>query len=158
MSGAITESWYRLFLRAFPPGHRAEYGAEMIDALPNGTARRAPSLRETAGPLTAGFAARTRAAIAAPWWADGLQPGLLMLALADQPAGERAGHRLLVDPHRAPARHDRDSMATPTPPRASPSAIAEPPDAQPPLTELIDIPEATRTPTLPQPVNRRSRL
>ncbi|MFG2243735.1 hypothetical protein [Spirillospora sp. NPDC048823] len=87
MSGSCTERWYRLFLRAFPPGHRAEYGAEMIDALLNGTSRRAPSLRETAGLLTAGFAARARAATAAPWWADGLQLGLLMLALANMAYG-----------------------------------------------------------------------
>ncbi|MFC5748080.1 hypothetical protein [Actinomadura rugatobispora] len=83
MSGAFTEGWYRLFLRAFPPGHRVEYGAEIIGTLLGGTSRRAPSPRETAGLLTAGFAARARAATAAPWWADGLQLGLLMLALAN---------------------------------------------------------------------------
>ncbi|GGQ25167.1 hypothetical protein BKA00_002520 [Actinomadura coerulea] len=87
MSGAFTERWYRLFLRAFPPGHRAEYGAEVIGTLLNGTPRRAPSLRETAGLLTAGFAARARAATAAPWWADGLQLGLLTLALANMAYG-----------------------------------------------------------------------
>ncbi|MEV3920510.1 hypothetical protein [Actinomadura coerulea] len=83
MSTAFTEGWYRLFLRAFPRGHRIEYGAEIIGTLLNGTSRRAPSLRETAGLLAAGFAARTRATTAAPWWADGLQLGLLMLALAN---------------------------------------------------------------------------
>lgn len=83
MSTAFTEGWYRLFLRAFPAGHRIEYGAEIIGTLLNGTSHRAPSPRETAGLLTAGFAARVRATTAAPWWADGLQLGLLMLALAN---------------------------------------------------------------------------
>ncbi|SNS28463.1 hypothetical protein [Actinomadura mexicana] len=85
MSGAFTRGWYRLFLRAFPPGHRAEYGAEMIDTLLDDTSRRAPSPRETAGLLTAGFAARARAAAgeAGPWWADGAHLGLLTLALAN---------------------------------------------------------------------------
>ncbi|WUH98731.1 hypothetical protein OHR68_35305 [Spirillospora sp. NBC_00431] len=82
MSGTFTERWYRLFLRAFPPGHRAEYGAEILDTLLNDTPRRIPSPRETAGLLTAGLAARARAT-AAPWWADGAQLGLLMLALAN---------------------------------------------------------------------------
>ncbi|WP_026412903.1 hypothetical protein [Actinomadura oligospora] len=86
MSGAFTEGWYRLFLRAFPRGHRAEYGTEIIGTLLNGTPRRAPSLRETAGLLTAGFVARARAA-ATPWWADGLQLGLLTLALANMAYG-----------------------------------------------------------------------
>jgi len=85
MSGAFTRGWYRLFLRTFPPAHRAEYGAEMLDTLLNDTSRRAPSPRETAGLLTAGFAARARAAAgeAGPWWADGVHLGLLMLALAN---------------------------------------------------------------------------
>lgn len=85
MSGAFTRGWYRLFLRAFPAGHRAEYGAEMLDTLLNDTSRRAPSPRETAGLLTAGFAARARAAAgeAGPWWADGAHLGLLMLTLAN---------------------------------------------------------------------------
>lgn len=87
MSGALTEGWYRLFLRAFPSAHRAEYGADMIGTLLNGTPRRAPSLRETAGLLSAGFAARARAATAVPWWADGLQLGLLALALANMAYG-----------------------------------------------------------------------
>ncbi|RKS78782.1 hypothetical protein BZB76_0212 [Actinomadura pelletieri DSM 43383] len=82
MSGAFTERWYRLFLRAFPPDHRAEYGAEMLDTLLNDTPRRFPSPRETAGLLTSGWAARARAT-AGPWWADGVQLGLSMLALAN---------------------------------------------------------------------------
>ena len=85
MSGTFAEGWYRLFLRAFPPGHRGEYGAEIVGTLLSGTSRRVPSLRETAGLLTAGFAARVRAATgeAGPWWVDGVQLGLLMLALAN---------------------------------------------------------------------------
>jgi hypothetical protein len=85
MSGAFTEGWYRLFLRAFPPGHRVEYGAEIVGTLLNDSPRRVPSLRETAGLLTAGFAARARAATgeAGPWWVDGVHLGLLTLALAN---------------------------------------------------------------------------
>ncbi|MFB4300904.1 hypothetical protein [Actinomadura sp. NTSP31] len=83
MSGAFTEAWYRLFLRAFPPACRVEYEAEIVGTLLNDTSRRGPSLRETAGLLTAGFAARTRAATNVPWWADGLHLGLLTLASAN---------------------------------------------------------------------------
>ena len=85
MSGAFAEGWYRLFLRAFPPGHRVEYCAEIVGTLLSDTSRRVPSLRETAGVLTAGFAARTRAATgeAGPWWVDGTQLGVLVLALAN---------------------------------------------------------------------------
>ncbi|MFI0482602.1 hypothetical protein [Actinomadura sp. 9N215] len=86
MSGAFTEGWYRLFLRAFPSGHRAEYGAEILGTLLNDTTRRVPSPRETAGLLTAGFAARARAAAgdATPsWWTDGAHLGLLTLSLAN---------------------------------------------------------------------------
>ncbi|WP_067461062.1 hypothetical protein [Actinomadura macra] len=85
MSGVFTERWYRLFLRAFPPGHRLEYGDEILGTLLNDTPRRLPSPRETAGLLTAGLAARARAAAgeAGPWWADGAQLGLLTLALAN---------------------------------------------------------------------------
>ncbi|TYB43946.1 hypothetical protein [Actinomadura chibensis] len=82
MSGVFTERWYRLFLRAFPPGHRAEYGAEILGTLMDDTPRRVPSARETAGLLTAGLAARARATTG-PWWADGTQLGLSMLALAN---------------------------------------------------------------------------
>ncbi|MEV1244808.1 hypothetical protein ACIBO2_41415 [Nonomuraea sp. NPDC050022] len=85
MSEAFTESWYRLFLRAFPSGHRAEYGAEILGTLMNDSPRRLPSPRETAALVTAGFAARTRKAAEgpAPWWADGVHLGLLTLALAN---------------------------------------------------------------------------
>ncbi|MFG1957075.1 hypothetical protein [Nonomuraea sp. NPDC049028] len=85
MSEAFTESWYRLFLRAFPSGHRAEYGAEILGTLMNDSPRRVPSPRETAALVTAGFAARARKAAEgpAPWWADGLHLGLLTLALAN---------------------------------------------------------------------------
>ncbi|TMQ93686.1 hypothetical protein ETD83_24885 [Actinomadura soli] len=84
MNKTFAEHWYRLFLRAFPPGHRAEYGAEIIGTLLNDASRRVPSLRETAGLLTAGYAARARAATGGPvpWWADGAHLGLLMFALA----------------------------------------------------------------------------
>jgi hypothetical protein len=85
MSGTFTEVWYRLFLRAFPRAHREEYGAEILGTLMHDSPRRVPSLRETAGLVTAGFAARARAAAEgpAPWWADGTQLGLLTLALAN---------------------------------------------------------------------------
>ncbi|WP_242906084.1 hypothetical protein [Actinomadura terrae] len=82
MSGTFTERWYRLALRAFPPGHRAEYGAEILGTLLNDTPRRVPSPRETAGLLTAGLAARARAATT-PWWTDGVRLGLSTLALAN---------------------------------------------------------------------------
>ncbi|MFB4309362.1 hypothetical protein [Actinomadura sp. GTD37] len=82
MSRSFAERWYRLFLTAFPPGHRAEYGAEIVGTLLADGPRRVPSARETAGLLAAGSAARVRAATATPWWTDGLQLGLLMLALA----------------------------------------------------------------------------
>ncbi|TDD26380.1 hypothetical protein E1287_36440 [Actinomadura sp. KC06] len=85
MNKTFAERWYRLFLRAFPPGHRAEYGPEIIGTLLNDAPRRVPSARETAGLLTAGYAARARAATGEPmpWWADGAHLGLLMLALAN---------------------------------------------------------------------------
>ncbi|MCA2226604.1 hypothetical protein [Nonomuraea aurantiaca] len=83
MSETFTESWYRLFLRAFPSGHRAEYGAEILGTLMNDSPRRVPSPRETAALVTAGFAARARKAGLAPWWADGVHLGLLALALAN---------------------------------------------------------------------------
>lgn len=85
MSETFTESWYRLFLRSFPAGHRAEYGAEILGTLMNDAPRRVPSPRETAALVTAGFAARARKAAGgpAPWWADGVHLGLLTLALAN---------------------------------------------------------------------------
>ncbi|MBO2460380.1 hypothetical protein [Actinomadura violacea] len=85
MSGTFTETWYRLCLRAFPPGHRNEYGAEMLGTLLDGPPRRTPSPRETAGLMTAGFIARFRQAAAStsPWWADGIHLGLLTLSLAN---------------------------------------------------------------------------
>ncbi|MEU7743491.1 hypothetical protein [Nonomuraea sp. NPDC049158] len=85
MSEAFTETWYRLFLRAFPSRHRAEYGTEILGTLMNDSPRRVPSPRETAALVTAGFAARARKAAEgpAPWWADGLHLGLLTLALAN---------------------------------------------------------------------------
>lgn len=85
MSETFTESWYRLFLRAFPSGHRAEYGAEILGTLMNDSPRRLPSPRETAALVTAGFAARARKGVEgpAPWWADGVCLGLLTLALAN---------------------------------------------------------------------------
>ncbi|WP_131739263.1 hypothetical protein [Actinomadura roseirufa] len=84
-AAALTERWYRMFLRAFPAGHRGEYGAEVIGTLMAGPARRVPSPRETAGLVTAGFAARFRKSAdePAPWWADGVQLGMLALALAN---------------------------------------------------------------------------
>ncbi|MEO3825893.1 hypothetical protein [Actinomadura sp. B10D3] len=33
MSRSFTEAWYRLFLTAFPPGHRAEHGGEILGIL-----------------------------------------------------------------------------------------------------------------------------
>ncbi|MFE9105281.1 hypothetical protein [Actinomadura geliboluensis] len=83
MSGRFAEHWYRLFLRAFPRAHRTQYGDEIVGTLLTGTVRGVPSPRETAGLLMAGFAARVRAATTVPWWADGLQLGLLALALAN---------------------------------------------------------------------------
>lgn len=85
MSETFTEGWYRLFLRAFPSGHRTEYGDEIIGTLMNDSARRAPSLKETAGLIAAGFTTRVRKSVEKPasWWADGVHLGLLALALAN---------------------------------------------------------------------------
>lgn len=85
MSEAFTEAWYRFFLRAFPAGHRAEYGDDVLNTLAGDSPRRAPSLKETAGLVTAGFTVRARRAAEGPasWWADGVQLGLLALALAN---------------------------------------------------------------------------
>ncbi|GAA1598195.1 hypothetical protein GCM10009678_94460 [Actinomadura kijaniata] len=84
MSAVVAERWYRVFLRAFPSRHRAEYGAEILGTLMNDAPRR-PSPRETAGLVTAGLTARAREAAGrpVPWWADGLHLGLLVIALAN---------------------------------------------------------------------------
>jgi hypothetical protein len=85
MSSAFAEGWYRLFLRAFPAGHRAKYGTEMLGMLMNDPSGRVPSPRETLRLVTAGFAARAQATAhaAVPWWADGVHLGLTALSLTN---------------------------------------------------------------------------
>jgi hypothetical protein len=81
---AALERRYRNLLRAYPKVYRQWHGEELVSTLmatSDGQARR-PAIRETIALIAGGFAARARNARAAgaPWWADGLQLGVLAVA------------------------------------------------------------------------------
>ncbi|GAA4608418.1 hypothetical protein GCM10023195_32960 [Actinoallomurus liliacearum] len=78
------ESWYRRLLRAYPPAYRAAHGEEIVGTLLEVSAGKGrPSIRECAGLVAGGLAARLRerAAQSGPWWADGLALGAFLIAL-----------------------------------------------------------------------------
>ncbi|GAA1290180.1 hypothetical protein Psi02_15940 [Planotetraspora silvatica] len=81
---AALERRYRNLLRAYPKVYRQWHGEELIGTLmaASDPETRRPALRETFALITGGFAARARNARAAgaPWWADGLQLGVLAVA------------------------------------------------------------------------------
>lgn len=81
--GAWTERWYRVMLLGYPRPYRQRHGAELLGTLLEAhPSRRLPSLRESAGLLDAGLLARLRGRLEqAPAWADGVQLGVLLLAL-----------------------------------------------------------------------------
>ncbi|MEV5747657.1 hypothetical protein AB0L00_07535 [Actinoallomurus sp. NPDC052308] len=80
------ESWYRRLLRAYPPAYRAAHGEEIVGTLLEVSAGDGrPSVRECAGLVTGGLAARfhERTARSVPWWADGLALGAFLIALTN---------------------------------------------------------------------------
>jgi hypothetical protein len=81
---AALERRYRTLLRAYPKVYRRQHSEELVSTLMSASdpqARR-PPLKETFALIAGGFAARARNARAtgAPWWADGLQLGVLAVA------------------------------------------------------------------------------
>lgn len=77
------ERWYRLMLLGYPASYRERHGGELIGTLLEAyPSRRLPSLRESAGLLTAGLITRLRTRLeSVPAWVGGLQLGVLLLAL-----------------------------------------------------------------------------
>jgi hypothetical protein len=81
---AALERRYRSLLRAYPKAYRDSHGEELVSTLMEASdpqARR-PAFREVAALIAGGFAARARNARVpgTPWWADGLQLGVLAVA------------------------------------------------------------------------------
>ncbi len=78
------ERRYRRLLRIYPKVYREWHGEELIGTLmaASGPHARRPPLREVLALIAGGFAARARNARArgVPWWADGLQLGVLAVA------------------------------------------------------------------------------
>jgi hypothetical protein len=81
---AVLERRYRNLLRAYPKVYRQWHGEELIGTLmaASDPQARRPAFREVFSLVTGGFAARARNARATgvPWWADGLQLGVLAVA------------------------------------------------------------------------------
>src|SRR5262249_30290357 len=81
---AALERRYRNLLRAYPKVYRQWHGEELIGTLmaASDPQARRPALREVFALIAGGFAARARNARAAgaPWWVDGLQLGVLVVA------------------------------------------------------------------------------
>ncbi|MET8001677.1 hypothetical protein [Nonomuraea glycinis] len=78
---ASLEQRYRRLLRAYPKVYRERHGEELISTLMEAAdpQSRRPALRETLSLLAGGFTVRVRNArpVGAPWWADGLQLGVV---------------------------------------------------------------------------------
>ncbi|GAA4561271.1 hypothetical protein [Planotetraspora kaengkrachanensis] len=83
-AASALERRYRSLLRAYPKVYREWHGEELVSTLmaASGPEARRPSLREAFALIAGGFAAHARNARAAgaPWWADGLQLGVLAVA------------------------------------------------------------------------------
>jgi hypothetical protein len=81
---AALERRYRNLLRAYPKVYRQWHGEELVSTLmaASGPQARRPTLKESIALIAGGFAARARNARATgvPWWADGLQLGVLAVA------------------------------------------------------------------------------
>ncbi|GAA4597830.1 hypothetical protein GCM10023194_73760 [Planotetraspora phitsanulokensis] len=81
---AALERRYRHLLRAYPKVYREWHGEELVSTLmaTSDPEARRPSLKEAFALIAGGFAAHARNARAAgaPWWADGLQLGVLVVA------------------------------------------------------------------------------
>ncbi|MEV0399845.1 hypothetical protein [Actinoallomurus sp. NPDC050550] len=80
----VAERCYRRLLRAYPLAYRAAYGEEIVGTLLEVSAGRGrPSVREAAGLVRGGLAARLHEHTAhpTPWWADGLALGAFLIAL-----------------------------------------------------------------------------
>jgi hypothetical protein len=97
-----TERWYRVMLLGYPEQYRARHGGELLGTLMEAhPSRRLPSLRESVSLLDAGVLTRLRTRLdKVPAWADGLQLGLLLLALTQ--AGSLLGD--LFTAHHRPDR------------------------------------------------------
>lgn len=78
-----TEQWYRVMLLGYPRQYRERHGGELLGTvLEAHPSRRLPSLRESVSLLDTGVLTRLRTRLdKVPAWADGLQLGLLLLAL-----------------------------------------------------------------------------
>ncbi|GAA4631289.1 hypothetical protein GCM10023196_060130 [Actinoallomurus vinaceus] len=82
----VAERCYRRLLRTYPPAYRAAHGEEFVGTLLEVSAGRGrPSVRESAGLVRGGLAARLRERTAhpTPWWADGLALGAFLIALSN---------------------------------------------------------------------------
>ncbi|MFI6296124.1 hypothetical protein ACIBEJ_31330 [Nonomuraea sp. NPDC050790] len=77
------ERRYRLLLRAYPDGYRADYGDELLDVLLTTAEpdRALPPLREAAALVRGGIRARILQSAHGPAWADGLHLAVTALSL-----------------------------------------------------------------------------
>ncbi|MFI6534998.1 hypothetical protein ACIBHY_21285 [Nonomuraea sp. NPDC050547] len=77
------ERRYRLLLRAYPDGYRADYGDELLDVLLTTAEpdRALPPLREAAALVKGGIRTRILQSAHGPAWADGLHLAVTVLSL-----------------------------------------------------------------------------